>query len=201
MNAYNKNKAKCAIALKRTKMVVSKLRPFQGKSSRQDSIQRPASVVVRRRLAIENAYMLSFAKTNCPSYKIGLGAHLNSAGEIEITVRQNEHLSEALKGDIFTNVYLTVSVCSENRETAQDVCLVRKGKEEEIATLKFKPATSQILETTGLKLKLYFVTGRFFKRKDIICKWSVNLNLKKHNNMAWKSIKQLSGPSDGLLGT
>jgi len=195
MNTYNLNKAKCATAINNTKKAVSKFGLLKKRRSVKEMCNRQASVVIKRRNAIESAHAQSLCKTTSSStFKLGHTLHVNSLGQLRISFKHNGQLNEALKNDIKTNVHLSVKLSTEKHEHEQSVCLVREGQQLTQSTITFESSSSVYLKNATLRFRLCFVTGRFFKRKDIITKWSVPVNAENYKNVSyvWRPVKHLS---------
>lgn len=154
---------------------------------------RQAAAVTNRRRAIDNAYLMSFGTV--PSYFwLGYYCKLSSEGRLCITIRQKGDLPDVLKNDYTTTIFLSVKTGSQQ----QDVCIVKHGRQLEVPEIYFENLLSKTLEMQTCQFKLYFVTGRFRKRKHRITSWVVAQNAKTTNwsFSNWRLINKLSSKNN-----
>jgi len=177
--------------------LITVLGKIQRAANRKESMSnRQVNPVATRRRAIDNAYTASFTGQPEKTTPFWIGHCCQTeqtAGEIAVTIKQKGELPEILKNDVHTTIHVTVSLGMKNAEQKKDVCIVREGKQLQSSTVVFDKLTSECAEGAKLSFEVSFVTGRFFKRKDLIQKWTVSIEGSNLNDTScnWTLMKKL----------
>lgn len=158
-----------------------------------DKLRKRQELAVRnRRLAIDNAHMNSLVEKPPTRFWLGYSCDMTQPGQVCVSVRQNGSLPEVLQDDFETTIYLSVTASTQTKA----ICLVHRGKQLQPASVVFD---DKVFCDTSNELKIrfdvYFVTGRFIKKKHPIAAWAeTQARDKLHNEQkySWRLIKKLS---------
>lgn len=160
--------------------------------SSKDLRIRQEIAVVNRRKAIDDAHIRSL-DTVPKHFWIGCCCRDMADRGLSAVIRQSGDFPDILKNDKDTTIYLSVQIESQK----QEVCIVQQGKQVEVEELLFDRMLLTDFNLLKIQFKLFFVTGRFRKKKHRITSWFSNedSNTVSSRNFHWKLIQKLSSKS------